>query len=105
MWLYGQQRELWRLLWCRKYLSFLFPRYKKRHSTNGNSASNSLNKWLHQHVSENYVIHSFRYSLRDRLRKEGSPADVMDGLAAGQSTQLGRDMVKGISDLYLVNGY
>ena len=38
-----------------------------------NSASGGLNKWLHQYVPNNCVIHSFRHSLRDRLRAVECP--------------------------------
>ena len=31
-------------------------------------ASNALNKWLTEELTENYVIYGFRHSFRDRLR-------------------------------------
>ena len=47
---------------------YAFPRYNKATTTNANSASAAINKWLRPRVSEGCVIHSFRHSLRDRLR-------------------------------------
>ena len=57
-----------------------FPRYCDETSCNANSASNGLNKWLHQYVPENCVIHSFRHCLRDRLRAVECPADIVDAI-------------------------
>jgi integrase len=47
---------------------FLFPRYTNSHSCNANSASAAINKWLKPRVPDKCVIHSFRHSMRDRLR-------------------------------------
>ena len=48
--------------------TFAFPRYNTTSSTNANSASAAINKWLKPRVPEGCVVHSFRHSLRDRLR-------------------------------------
>lgn len=45
-----------------------FPRYNKGDQTNANSASAALNKWMKPYVSEKGTMHSFRHSMRDRLR-------------------------------------
>jgi integrase len=55
---------------------FVFPRYTTITRTNANHASAALNKWLKNHVSEECVIHSFRHSLRDRLRAVQCPSDI-----------------------------
>ena len=47
---------------------FAFPRYNRLSSTKANSASAALNKWLKQHVPVGCTMHSFRHSMRDRLR-------------------------------------
>ncbi|MDC3235288.1 tyrosine-type recombinase/integrase [Candidatus Puniceispirillum sp.] len=47
---------------------FAFPRYCSEAGCKANSASGGLNKWLHQHLPDSCVIHSFRHSLRDRFR-------------------------------------
>ena len=47
---------------------FAFPSYTNANKCAANSASSALNKWLKSRVPEGCVIHSFRHSLRDRLR-------------------------------------
>jgi integrase len=53
---------------------------------NANSASATLNKWLRPRLPEGCVIHSFRHSLRDRLRAAECPADIVDAIG-GWTTQ------------------
>ena len=65
---------------------FLFPRYTKLGKANSNSASAALNKWLRTHAPKGCVIHSFRHSMRDRLRAIECAKDIVDqigGWAAG----------------------
>ncbi|HEY8576297.1 MAG TPA: DUF6538 domain-containing protein [Devosia sp.] len=57
-----------------------FPRYNRSERTNANSASAALNKWLGSYVPEKCVVHSFRHSLRDRLRAVECPSDVVDAI-------------------------
>ncbi len=57
---------------------FAFPRYNKNGATNANSASAALNKWLKTYVHEQGTMHSFRHSMRDRLRAVECPADIVD---------------------------
>ena len=57
---------------------YAFPRYNKTATTNANSASAALNKWLHSHVPDGFTMHSFRHSMRDRLRAVECPADIVD---------------------------
>ena len=57
---------------------YLFPRYTKTGKANANSASAALNKWLRDHAPEGCVIHSFRHSMRDRLRAVECPKDIVD---------------------------
>ncbi len=57
---------------------YAFPRYNKTTTTNANSASAAINKWLRPRVPEGCVIHSFRHSLRDRLRAVECPSDMID---------------------------
>jgi integrase len=47
---------------------FAFPIYNGGKLTNAKSASATLNKWLKSKISEHYSVHSFRHSMRDRLR-------------------------------------
>ena len=54
-----------------------------------NSASGGLNKWLHQYVPDNCVIHSFRHSLRDRLRAVECPSDIVDAIGGWKTSGIG----------------
>ena len=57
---------------------YAFPRYTSCTGTNGNSTSAAINKWLKPRLPEGCVIHSFRHSLRDRLRAVQCPSDMID---------------------------
>jgi len=74
---------------------FAFPRYNKKTTTNANSASSAINKWLRTRVPEGCVIHSFRHSLRDRLTAVECLSNMIDqtgGWAtAGKSQAYGND--------------
>jgi integrase len=59
---------------------FAFPRYCSELKCNANSASAALNKWLKHRLPEGCVIHSFRHSLRDRLRTVECPSDIIDAI-------------------------
>jgi len=64
----------------------VFPKYCNEAKCNANSASAALNKWLRPRVPKSCVIHSFRHSLRDRLRAIECPADIIDAIG-GWSTE------------------
>lgn len=68
---------------------YAFPRYNKTDTSNANSASAALNKWLKEHVAEQYTMHSFRHSMRDRLRAVECPADVVDQIGGWQTDGVG----------------
>ena len=68
---------------------FAFPRYSDETGCKANSASGGLNKWLHQYVPENCVIHSFRHSLRDRLRAVECPSDIVDAIGGWKTSGVG----------------
>ena len=68
---------------------FAFPRYCDETGCKANSASGGLNKWLHQHVPDNCVIHSFRHSLRDRLRAVECPSDIVDAIGGWKTSGVG----------------
>ena len=59
---------------------FAFSRYCNQQVCNANSASNGLNKWLHQTISSQVKIHRFRHSHRDRLRAVECPTEVVDAI-------------------------
>ncbi len=57
---------------------FAFPNYNDGQRTNANSASAALNKWLKSKIGRGYTIHSFRPSMRDRLRAVEYPSEIID---------------------------
>ena len=71
---------------------FAFPNYNDGQRTNANSASAALNKWLKIKIGPEYTIHSFRHSMRDRLRAVECPSDVID--------QIGGWLTQGVGSLY-----
>jgi integrase len=71
---------------------FAFPNYNDGQRTNANSASAALNKWLKTKIGQGYTIHSFRHSMRDRLRAVECPSDVID--------QIGRWLTQGVGASY-----
>ena len=69
--------------------SFAFPKYCSEAKCNSNSASAALNKWLKPRVPAGCVIHSFRHSLRDRLRAIECPADIIDAIGGWTTEGVG----------------
>ena len=53
-------------------------------------ASNTLNKWLKKQVPDGCVIHSFRHSMRDRLRAVQCPSDMIDQIGGWTTTGAGQ---------------
>lgn len=77
---------------------FAFPRYIKDGHTNANSASAALNKWLKKISSEDYSMHSFRHSMRDRLRDVGCPSELADQIGGwSKSGNVGQSYGSGYS--------
>jgi integrase len=74
---------------------YAFPRYTSVKGTNANSASAALNKWLKSRVPEGCVIHSFRHSLRDRLRAVQCPSDMIDQIGGWSTAGVGQSYGKG----------
>jgi len=89
-------------LWAAQRLSgafpdspYAFPRYNRKNTTNSNSASAALNKWLHQYVPEGCTMHSFRHSMRDRLRAVECPSDIIDQIGGWATTSVGQGYGEG----------
>jgi integrase len=81
-------------LWAAKQVikqghQFAFPKYCNESKCNANSASAALNKWLKPRVPNGCVIHSFRHSLRDRLRAVECPADIIDAIGGWTTEGVG----------------
>ena len=76
---------------------YVFPRYTSNKETKSNSASAAINKWLKSRVPEGCVIHSFRHSLRDRLRAVQCPSDVIDQIGGWSLRSVGQGYGEGYS--------
>ena len=55
----------------------------------------ALNKWLKPQVPDGCVIHSFRHSLRDRLRAIECPADIINAIGGWVTEGVGHQYGKG----------
>ena len=69
---------------------YLFPRYCSEQGCKADYASNSLNKWLRRHVPSGCVVHSFRHSMRDRLRAVECPSEIIDEIGGWQTDHVGQ---------------
>ena len=76
---------------------FAFPNYNDGQRTNANSASAALNKWLKTKIGREYTIHSFRHSMRDRLRAVECPSDVIDQIGGWLTYGVGASYGNGFS--------
>lgn len=76
---------------------FAFPLYNKTATTNANSASGALNKWLKTQAGEGYTIHGFRHAMRDRLRAVECPSDVADQIGGWITEGVGQGYGEGYS--------
>jgi integrase len=74
---------------------FAFPKYCSTQKCNANSASAALNKWLKPRLPNGCVIHSFRHSLRDRLRAVECPSDIVDSIGGWTTEGIGQRYGKG----------
>jgi integrase len=76
---------------------FLFPKYMKTDTCNANSASAAANKWIKSVVSANVSVHSFRHSMRDRLRAIHCPTEVIDQIGGWSAGSVGNRYGTGYS--------
>ena len=74
---------------------FAFPRYNTASVTSTNSASATLNKWLKSKGLGLYTMHSFRHSLRDRLRNVNCPSEVVDQIGGWSNKTVGQEYGSG----------
>ncbi|MEJ6673525.1 MAG: tyrosine-type recombinase/integrase [Alphaproteobacteria bacterium] len=75
--------------------SYAFPRYCDGKICNANSASAALNKWMKPRLKDDAVVHSFRHSMRDRLRAVECPSDIIDQIGGWSSSSVGASYGKG----------
>jgi len=69
--------------------SFLFPSYANPEGCNANSASAGLNQWLRRRLPKGCVIHSFRHSIRDRLRAVECDPTIIDEIGGWSRQTVG----------------
>ena len=79
---------------CHKRV-FAFPRYCSAEDCKADYASNTLNKWLRKYVLQECVVHSFRHSIRDRLRAERCPSDMIDQIGGWSAVGVGQGYGQG----------
>ena len=87
-------------LWAAKRIqhhdsSYAFPRYCDGKICNANSASAAFNKWMKPRLKDDEVVHSFRPSMRDRLRAVECPSDIIDQIGRWSSSSVGASYGKG----------
>ena len=88
-------------LWASKRIvdandsQFGFPRYTNHSFSNANHASAALNKWIKEQLTDPYVIHGFRHSMRDRLRAVECPSDIVDRIGGWLTAGVGQTYGKG----------
>ena len=73
----------------------LFARYIRNGDCLSNSASAAINKWLKHHIPKECSIHSFRHSMRDRLRAVECPKDIVDQIGGWSSGSVGEGYGQG----------
>jgi integrase len=74
---------------------YAFPRYNRSVQTNGKSASAALNKWLKSYVPDGCSVHSFRHSMRDRLRAVNCPTEMIDQIGGWSKDTVGQGYGEG----------
>jgi integrase len=73
----------------------VFPRYIRDNECLANSASAAINKWLKNHIPKECSVHSFRHSMRDRLRAVECPKDIVDQIGGWSSGTVGEGYGQG----------
>lgn len=77
-------------------MGWLFSRYAEDGEIKATHASNTINKWLRSTTKTNKTSHSFRHSMRDRLRHVGAPEDIQDAIGGWSSqSSVGRGYGEG----------
>ena len=87
-------------LWAAKRIQqhdsiYAFPRYCDGKICNANSASAALNKWMKPRLKDDAVVHSFRHSMRDRLRAVECSSDIIDQIGGWSASSIGASYGKG----------
>ena len=91
-------KSLWaakRILLNETSSKYAFERYNQQVNTSANSASAALNKWMKPRLKDDAVVHSFRHSMRDRLRAVECPSDIIDQIGGWSLSSVGASYGKG----------
>jgi integrase len=68
---------------------FAFSGYCDLFGNRSDSASATLNKWIGTNFATDGTVHSFRHSMRDRLRSVQCPAEIIDEIGGWQTPGIG----------------
>lgn len=68
---------------------WLFTRYASDGEIKATHASNTINKWLQTVTQTDKTSHSFRHTMRDRLRHVGAPQDIQDAIGGWGTRTVG----------------
>jgi integrase len=68
---------------------WLFPRYASDGTIKATHAPNTINKWLQTVTKTEKTSHSFRHTMRDRLRHAGTPHDIQDAIGGWGTRTVG----------------
>lgn len=71
-----------------------FPRYTNGKTCNGTGASNALNDWIRSRGIDN-TTHSFRHSMRDRLRNVNANKEIQDAVGGWGKIDMGEKYGQG----------
>ena len=88
-------------LWSAKQIKknnasrYAFPRYIRNNECLSNSASAAINKWLKAFIPKECSVHSFRHSMRDRLRSVECPKEIIDQIGGWSSGDIGESYGEG----------
>ena len=74
---------------------YAFPRYIRNNERLSNSASAAVNKWLKIFIPKECSVHSFRHSMRDRLRAVECPKEIIDQIGGWSSSDVGETYGEG----------
>ena len=75
----------------------MFPRYCNETECQSNSANAALNKWLETVAGADYVMHSFRHFMLDRLREVDCLSDMIDQIGGWRKKSVGEGYGEGYS--------
>jgi hypothetical protein len=79
------------------FRAVFIPQYVDGISTNANSASAALNKWMKTFLPKECVVHGMRHAFRDRLRSVNTPTDMIDQLGGWSMRSVGASYGEGFS--------